>query len=181
MHATRRLRATLLLVAAASGTAGCAGNDAYSRDMIAANNGELDLVETALVVGHCGRFVAAVKRAGLDEMLAGPGPFTVFVPLDQAFFSLATDERHAERENPARLRQVLLHHVVRGEVRAPRLIQMHELTPVEGPPLTISIVESQATVDGANIVRGDIAAKNGVLHFVDRVLLPEPAAAPDDK
>ena len=178
MNRSGRVAGIVVLVAGM--LPGCAGPGGSS-DLAAANRGELGLVATALVVGHCGRFAGAVARADLSEMLAGEGPFTVLAPTDEAFLLLEARGDGALLEDPETLRAILLHHVVAGEVRAPRLIHESALVPLHGSPLPVSIEEGQVSIAGARVIQGDVVAKNGILHFVDQVLLPGPEEPPREE
>lgn len=171
-----RVRRVFVVVPLVLGSFACAGSGPGPRDLVAANEGRLAIVETALVLGNCGRFAAAVERAGLREQLEEEGPFTVLVPVDQAWEQFAAGEGAELRRDPERLRELLLHHVIRGEVRAARLVHMEALEPLVPPRLSIAIVEQRVRIGDAFVARGDVTARNGVLHFVDRVLVPPGSA-----
>lgn len=120
--------------------------------------------------------VAAADAAGLVETLAGPGPFTVFAPTDNAFAKLpaGTVESLLQPENRDELAAVLTYHVVPGVVTSDQLIgQRTSATTVQGGSLHIDATGSAVHVDDARVTQADIAASNGVIHRIDTVLLPD--------
>ncbi|MBK8025414.1 MAG: fasciclin domain-containing protein [Chloroflexi bacterium] len=135
------------------------------------------------IAGADGRFdtlVAAVTAAGLAETLAGPGPFTVFAPTDAAFAALGSDTIDALLADPTgALQQILLYHVVAGEVPSSSIVDLTSMDTVQGEPLRISVEDDGVVVDRyANVVVTDIQASNGIIHVIDAVLLP-PSSVPE--
>jgi uncharacterized surface protein with fasciclin (FAS1) repeats len=117
---------------------------------------------------------AAVTAAGLVETLQGAGPFTVFAPSDEAFAAIQKDvDNLLKPENKAKLTKVLTYHVVSGKMMAADLKDGQELTTVEGAKLKVSIKDGKVMVGGANVTGADVAASNGVIHMIDKVLLPK--------
>lgn len=135
---------------------------------------EKDLVTTAIEAGSFQTLVAAVKAAGLVETLQGPGPFTVFAPTDEAFASLPAGALDALLKDPEALRSVLTYHVVPGRIMAAEVVAAGSAAPatVQGDALTIRVVDGRVLVDGATVVTADITASNGVIHVIDKVVLP---------
>jgi uncharacterized surface protein with fasciclin (FAS1) repeats len=133
-----------------------------------------NIVDTAVGAGQFQTLVAAVRAAGLVETLSGPGPFTVFAPTDAAFAALpaGTVDTLLLPENRDRLRAILTYHVVAGDVRAAQVTTMTSATTVQGASLPISTVDGQVRVGEATVVNADVVASNGVIHVIDRVLLP---------
>ncbi len=117
--------------------------------------------------------VTAVQAAGLAETLSGKGPFTVFAPTNEAFAALppGTLETLLKPENRDALRKVLTYHVVSGDLMAKDL-RSGRVATVEGSPVTVQVQSSGVSVNNANVVKADVDAKNGVIHVIDRVLLP---------
>jgi transforming growth factor-beta-induced protein len=117
--------------------------------------------------------VTAVKAAGLAETLSGKGPFTVFAPTNEAFAALpkGTLEKLLKPENRDLLKKVLTYHVVSGDLMAKDL-RSGKVTTVAGSPVTVQVGHSSVTVNNATVVKADIDAKNGVVHVIDKVLLP---------
>lgn len=133
-----------------------------------------DIVETAISAGSFSTLVAAIQAAGLVETLKGDGPFTVFAPTDEAFAKLpaGTVEDLLKPENTKRLQAILTYHVVPGRVLAKDVGRLSRAETVQGQALRISIKDGTPMVDDARIVKTDIMAKNGVIHVIDTVVLP---------
>ena len=132
-----------------------------------------DIVAVASGAGSFNTLVAAVKAAGLVETLQGAGPFTVFAPTDEAFAKLpkGTVEDLLKPENKQKLVAILTYHVVGGKVMASDFKTLQAKT-VNGKELSIVVAGAKVTVDKANVVKTDVAAKNGVNHVIDSVVLP---------
>jgi len=115
----------------------------------------------------------AVKAAGLSETLQGKGPFTVFAPNDAAFSAIQPEvDKLLKPESKAKLSKILTYHVVSGKVKAADLIDGQELTTVEGSKLKVSVNDGKVTIGGAKVTSPDITASNGIIHVIDKVLLP---------
>ncbi len=114
---------------------------------------------------------AAVKAAGLQETLTVKGPFTVFAPTDEAFAKLPAGTVEGLLANPEKLKKVLLHHVVAGDVRAADVMKIKSAKSLNGTSLAIGTKDG-VTVAGAKVVKADIVASNGVVHVIDTVLIP---------
>ena len=132
-----------------------------------------DIVAVASSAGIFNTLVAAVKAADLVKTLQGPGPFTVFAPNDEAFAKLpqGTVEDLIKPENKAKLTGILTYHVVAGKVMAADVKTMKAKT-VNGQELDIKVADGEVTVNGAKVIKTDIAASNGVIHVIDSVLMP---------
>ena len=131
------------------------------------------IVGVAAGAGQFNTLVAAVKAAGLVETLNGKGPFTVFAPTDEAFAKLpaGTVENLLKPENKEKLVAVLTYHVLPGKLMAANVTTTNAKT-VNGKKLAIKVDDGKVTVGGANVVKTDIAASNGVIHAIDAVLIP---------
>jgi len=131
------------------------------------------IVGVAAAAGQFNTLVAAVKAAGLVETLNGKGPFTVFAPTDEAFAKLpaGTVENLLKPENKEKLVAVLTYHVLPGELMAADVRTTNAKT-VNGKKLAIKVHDGKVTVGGANVVKTDVAASNGVIHVIDAVLIP---------
>ena len=118
---------------------------------------------------------AALKAAGLTETLSGTGPFTVFAPTDAAFAALPQDalQELLKPENKDILVKILSYHVVPGNVTSGD-IKPGEVKTVEGGALNVQVdpAKKGVTVNDANVVQPDIKASNGVIHAIDKVILP---------
>jgi uncharacterized surface protein with fasciclin (FAS1) repeats len=117
---------------------------------------------------------SALKAASLVDTLKGKGPFTVFAPTDGAFSSIQKDvDSLLKPENKSKLTKVLNYHVVSGKLKSSDLRDGQELTTVQGEKLKVSIKDKKVIVGGANVTGVDIDASNGVIHVIDKVLLPK--------
>ena len=134
-----------------------------------------DIVDTAVEAGSFKTLVKALQAAGLVETLKGAGPFTVFAPTDEAFGKLpaGTLEALLKPENKQKLQRILTSHVVAGKVLAADVVKTSSAKAVSGETLRIASREGGVTVEGAKVVKTDIAATNGVIHVIDRVMLPK--------
>ena len=147
-----------------------------------------DIIDNAVNSGDHTTLVAAVKAAGLVETLKGPGPFTVFAPTDAAFGRLpaGTVDTLVKPENKATLTKILTYHVVAGRVDFDSLVKQIKagngsatLTTVSGGTLTAmmngkhNIVLKDEKGNVANISTYDVFQSNGVIHVIDRVLMPD--------
>jgi uncharacterized surface protein with fasciclin (FAS1) repeats len=131
--------------------------------------------------------VAAVKAAGLVETLNGPGPYTVFAPTNAAFDALpkGTVEKLLKPENKEMLKKVLLYHVVAANATAAAATKMvkddggsHMAKTAEGESLTLKtkgawLTVTDASGNTANVIQADVIQKNGVVHIIDKVLMPK--------
>ena len=134
---------------------------------------DMDIVDTAVGAGTFTTLVAAVTAAGLVDTLKGEGPFTVFAPSDAAFAALpaGTVEDLLKPENKDKLTALLTYHVIAGKVMAADLTEGMKAATVNGAEVTITL-DGGAKVNGATISTADIAAKNGVIHVIDAVIMP---------
>ena len=133
----------------------------------------MTVVDTAVASPQHKTLVAAVTAADLAGTLGGAGPFTVFAPTDEAFAALPAgtlDKLLADKEE---LKKVLLYHVVPGEVTADQVVKLTSATSVEGAPIAISVEDGKVYLNGsAQVVTPDVMASNGVIHVIDKVILP---------
>jgi uncharacterized surface protein with fasciclin (FAS1) repeats len=134
-----------------------------------------DIVDTAVGAGTFNTLVAAVTAAGLVETLKGEGPFTVFAPTDEAFAALGTTvDDLLKPENKDKLTAILTYHVVPGKVMSADLKDGMEAATVQGETVMIDL-DNGAMVDDAKVVTADIEATNGVIHVIDKVIMPDAA------
>jgi uncharacterized surface protein with fasciclin (FAS1) repeats len=131
-----------------------------------------DIVDAAVCAGDLTRFVAAVKSAGLTELLTGKGPLTVFAPTDEAFKKLPSGALDALIKDTSKLKAVLSYHIVKGHVLA-KDVRPGELTSLQGSPLIASVSASGVTVNGVPLKQADLVATNGVIHMIDTVVMPK--------
>jgi len=128
----------------------------------------------AIASADCKTLAAAVQAAGLVETLQGKGPFTVFAPTDEAFAEIQSEvDKLLKPESKAKLSKILTYHVVSGKTMAADLKDGQELTTVEGGKLKVVVKDGKVTIGDAKVTSADISASNGVIHVVDKVLLPK--------
>ena len=134
----------------------------------------MNIVETAVNHGSFKTLVAAVTAAELVETLSGEGPFTVFAPLDEAFDALpaGTVESLIEPANKAKLQGILTYHVVAGKVMSTDLSDGMEAKTVNGAELTIHLKDGKVLINDAEVVVANVEADNGVIHVINKVILP---------
>lgn len=132
-----------------------------------------DIVDTAVGAGDFGTLVAAVQAAGLVDTLKGDGPFTVFAPTDAAFAALpeGTVENLLKPENKEQLISILTYHVVPGKVMSTDLVDDMTAATVQGGEITIDL-DNGVMINDASVAAADIEASNGVIHVIDKVILP---------
>ena len=130
------------------------------------------IVEVAAANADFTTLVAAVKAAGLADTLSGPGPFTVFAPTNEAFAALPAGlvDKLLKPENKAVLAKILTYHVLASKVMAAD-VKDGKVATVEGGTITIDTMNG-VKVNDAKVVTTDIAASNGVIHVIDKVLVP---------
>lgn len=132
-----------------------------------------DIVDTAKSTGQFKTLTAALDAAGKTEMLKEKGPYTVFAPSDDAFAKLpkGTVEDLLKPENKAKLGKILAYHVVAGKVMAADVKTMMAKT-ANGAELDIKVKGKTVMVNDAKVVKADVIASNGVIHVIDKVLMP---------
>jgi uncharacterized surface protein with fasciclin (FAS1) repeats len=156
-----------IVAVVAIGAAGVIGMTGYMTYMPSK-----DIVQTAQEAGTFNTLIAAVKAAGLEGTLKGPGPFTVFAPTDQAFAKLPPGTVESLLSDKAALTRILTYHVVPGKVMAADVVKLSSAKTAEGSSLSISTANG-VMVNNAKVIQTDIMASNGVIHVIDTVLIPQ--------
>ena len=137
---------------------------------------EKDIVATAKAAGMFDTLLKAATEAGLAETLMGEGPYTVFAPTDEAFEKLPKGavEDLLKPENKEKLKAVLLYHVVKGKVDAETAMTLDgkKAETVGGKKVKISVKDGSVYVNKAKVIKADVMASNGVIHVIDKVLMP---------
>ncbi len=133
-----------------------------------------DIVDTAVEAGSFKTLVAAVTEADLVETLKSKGPFTVFAPTDEAFAALpeGTVASLLKPENKEKLVKILTYHVVPGKVMAKDAMKLKEAKTVEGSTIDIEVKDGAVMIDEAKVVKADIVTSNGVIHVINKVIMP---------
>lgn len=164
-----RLFASVLLVAAVVIAGPVQADDHSDKAMKNAN-----IVKVARNAGQFETLLTAAKAAGLVGTLSGKGPLTVFAPTDDAFAALpdGTVDSLLQPENRDQLRAILTYHVVSGKVMAADVMGMDSAETVNGESIQISTTDGNVMIDGATVIKADVEASNGVIHVIDKVLMP---------
>ena len=130
------------------------------------------IVDLAVADGRFETLVAALGAADLVDTLSGEGPFTVFAPTDDAFAKLPEGTVEALLNDIPALTDILLYHVVSGEVLAEQVVELEEATTVLGENVSIRVEDGNVYINDSMVIITDIMADNGVIHVIDSVLLP---------
>jgi len=139
-----------------------------------ASHNQRDVVDTAIHSGSFNTLTQALTAADLADTLKGPGPFTVFAPTDEAFRQLppGTLEVLMKPENKEQLRSILTYHVVPETITAFQARRLNSAETINGQELRISYLKGVIGVNEAKVTQPEVAANNGLIHVVDRVILP---------
>jgi len=192
MEKNMRIQQTALIVALTAGSAfaqcgaTAKANQACENDVVAHGTDAVmvqeasyqiragNIVETAKKAGSFNTLLAAAQAAGLAEPLMNDGPFTVFAPTDEAFAALpaGTVESLLKPENKARLAAILKYHVVPGTLNARTVTRLSGATSLLGQRIPFAVNADKVAVGSANVIKPDIICSNGVIHVIDRVILP---------
>jgi len=130
-----------------------------------------NLLETARAAGSFTTLLAAIDQAGFTQSLIDDGPFTVFAPDDEAFAGLPEGAVDSLLAEPDTLTSVVTYHLVRGRLALAQVVYLRRALTLQGEDLRLSL-NGSLQIDGARLVEADIEASNGVIHAIDRVLLP---------
>lgn len=174
----RTLAAVLAVLALAIVVAGCGDDKDSSSTSTAAPAATAtapsgDIVAVAQGTPDLSTLVAAVTAAGLGSTLQGEGPFTVFAPTNAAFADIqSTVDTLLKPANKKDLTNVLTYHVVPGTYKAADLKDGQELTTVQGDTLKVTVDGDTVKVNDATVTQADVAASNGTVHVIDKVLVP---------
>jgi uncharacterized surface protein with fasciclin (FAS1) repeats len=133
---------------------------------------EKNIVETARAAGTFTTLTKLVRKAGLAGTLSKPGPYTVFAPTDAAFRKVPPKTLKSLAKRPAKLRAVLLYHVVAGNVPSSDVVMLKSAKTLNGKSVRIRVSGSNVFVNTAKVTKPDVAASNGVIHVINRVLIP---------
>lgn len=133
---------------------------------------EKNIVQTAQAAGQFKTLTALVKKAGLAGTLAKPGPYTVFAPTDAAFRKVPKRTLTALANDRRKLRAVLLYHVVSGEVTSSDVVMLRSARTLNGKTVRVRATGGSVFINNAKVTTPDVMASNGVIHVVNRVLIP---------
>jgi uncharacterized surface protein with fasciclin (FAS1) repeats len=180
MKTTIKLMAAALVSAAGLGAYSYAGEtcsksvtygEGYDKKQA---KGDVIDVATGPGMTEVSTLVAAIKAAELVDTLKGDGPFTVFAPTNSAFAALpeGTLDSLLKPENKEQLKSILLYHVHVGAGVKAADVKTMKLSTANGKELDIVAEGGTVTVNGAKVIKTDVMAKNGVIHWIDAVVLP---------
>jgi uncharacterized surface protein with fasciclin (FAS1) repeats len=133
---------------------------------------EKNIVQTAQAAGTFKTLTKLVTKAGLAGTLSSSGPYTVFAPTDAAFRKVPKSTLKSLAKHPAKLRAVLLYHVVAGRVPSSDVVMLKSAKTLNGKSVRIHTAGGKVFVNNAKVTKADINASNGVIHVVNRVLIP---------
>jgi uncharacterized surface protein with fasciclin (FAS1) repeats len=131
-----------------------------------------NIVQTAVAAGQFKTLAKLLTRAGLIDELQQPRPFTVFAPSDAAFKKVPKRTLNVLLHNKAKLKAVLLYHVVSGKVTAADVVKHSSAKTLDGRTVRIRVSGANVFVNSANVTKPDVMASNGVIHVINRVLIP---------
>jgi uncharacterized surface protein with fasciclin (FAS1) repeats len=159
---------TILVVAAAAALAALAVLPAA-----AAPRQQPNIVQTAVAAGQFKTLAALLKQSGLAGTLQGKGPYTVFAPTDAAFKKVPKATLNALARDKAKLKAVLLYHVTKGKVGSSQVVKLRSVRTLNGQSAPIRVAGRNVFAAGARVVQADVAASNGVIHVIDKVMIPK--------
>ena len=176
------VKALVILVIIAITLAACSDDNATEEKVVsetsATSQAEQIQEESRTIVdiaAEDGRFttlVTALQAAELDSVLAGEGPFTVFAPTDDAFGKLPEGTIASLLETIPALKNILLYHVVSGNVLAADVVTLESAVTLQGQTVSISVMGDVVKINDSQVIITDIQGSNGIIHVIDTVLLP---------
>jgi uncharacterized surface protein with fasciclin (FAS1) repeats len=131
-----------------------------------------DIVDTALAAGSFKTLAKLLTDAELVAVMKGPGPYTVFAPTDDAFAKVPKETLDALAKDKAKLQAVLTYHVLTSSWTSDDVRKAKSIGTAQGQSVTVAVSGGTLTINGAKVVKTDIACANGVIHVIDTVLLP---------
>ena len=165
-----RTKRTISTLAAATAVAVAAVGPASASARPA--SAKKDIVETAVAAGKFDTLTALLKKAGLVNALKSKARHTVFAPTDRAFSKVPKATLDALAKDKAKLRAVLLYHVAKGKLPAAKVVKRHSIRTLNGQRVQVRVRHGKVFVGGARVVTPDVAASNGVIHVINKVLIP---------
>ena len=162
------------IVVAALGIAALVGSPAAASQAAPAApaKAQANIVQTAGKAGQFDTLISLLKSAGLASTLSGKGQFTVFAPTDAAFAKVPKATLTALGKDKAQLKAVLLYHVVKGKVTASKVVKLSSAPTLNGKSVPIRTKSGGVFVGGAKVTTADVMTSNGVIHIINRVLIP---------
>ncbi|HKP20132.1 MAG TPA: fasciclin domain-containing protein [Thermoleophilaceae bacterium] len=162
----------IALVLAAVAAIGVTGISSSAAAPAAPAQDQADIVDTAVAAGSFKTLASLLERAGLVDALRQPGPYTVFAPTDAAFARLPKGKLRSLKRHPKRLKAVLLYHVAAGRLEATDVASRKSIEMLNGKRVRIRVTDGNVFVNRARVTTPDVSASNGVIHVINRVLIP---------
>jgi uncharacterized surface protein with fasciclin (FAS1) repeats len=168
----RSLRRILALTAATALAAGPASAATRAGQPAAPAKATKNIVETAVAAGQFKTLTSLLEQAGLVNTLSGKRSFTVFAPTDAAFAKVPKATLDQLANDKAKLRSVLLYHVTTGKLTASKVVKRKSIKTLNGARVPVRVTGGKVFVGGARVTTPDVLASNGVIHVIDKVLIP---------
>lgn len=130
------------------------------------------VLENLANIGEFSTMLGAIRAAGLDNVLKGPGEFTVFAPTNAAFDKLPRDQLNALMNDQPRLSSLMQYHAVPGKMSYSDLSRLTDVKTVDGKTLPINFKDGSLVVGGARVLSQGVDSKNGMIYPVDGVMMP---------
>ena len=137
------------------------------------NDSEKDIVTIAVESGKFNTLAKVLTETGLVEALQGEGPFTVFAPTDEAFGKLPEGTIESLLNDKETLKSILLYHFVSGKVTSDQVVKLNKAETLAGKSINIKTINGGVVINDSKVLTADVMAKNGVIHIIDTVLIPE--------
>jgi uncharacterized surface protein with fasciclin (FAS1) repeats len=172
MRTKRTISTLAALTTVALAAVGPASAGASAEGNAVSASAKKDIVQTAVAAGKFETLTALLKKAGLANTLKGKGPFTVFAPTDKAFSKVPKATLDALAKDKAKLRSVLLYHVAEGKLTAKKVVKRKSIKTLNGQRVRVKVRGGKVFVGGARVVTPNVRASNGVIHVINKVLIP---------
>jgi len=163
---------TLTALAAASALVVAGPASAGPQSSAASAGTKKNIVETAAKAGQFNTLTSLLKKAGLAKTLKAKGPYTVFAPTDAAFAKVPQATLDELGQDKAKLRAVLLYHVAGRKLTAAKIVKRRSVKTLNGQRVRIRVRGETVRVGGARVTTADVRASNGVIHIINKVLIP---------
>lgn len=164
--------AAALAVGAVTAAIATAGSDDKASNGATTSAAKKNIVDTAAAAGQFKTLAKLLGDAGLVDTLSNGGPYTVFAPTDAAFKKVPEATLDKLAADKALLTSVLTYHVVEGRVPARKVVKRTRVKTLNGKSVRIKVRKSGVKVNNAKVTKTDIKASNGIIHVINRVLIP---------
>ena len=131
-----------------------------------------NLVETVIAAGYFKTLISIIQEAGLVDTLSKEGPYTVFAPNDEAFSKISADIFENLLSDTEKLTEILTYHIMSNKMMSKEFIKIKNAKTVNGKDVKINL-KNGVKIDNATVVEPDIQCSNGVIHVIDKVLIPK--------